>query len=171
MLTTKRPTQGQRILTVLADGHWHSSAAIHRRAGSMVLHSRIASLREKGYRIEHRTVPGKTGAHGHAYRWTDAPPLPPAVAVFQPDMPAPVDTDTVWPRTLEYRYRLYGRDAFDNGLSVVAACATPEAVGVALVTLGREKQFRDKAFGLMDVCPNGERCESGAWLVLPWEPQ
>lgn len=48
----------------------------------------------------------------------------------------------------------------------VASCATPEAVGVALVTLGREGEWTGCAFGVLD--REGEKGKK--WLVLPWLP-
>lgn len=48
----------------------------------------------------------------------------------------------------------------------VATCQTPEAVGVALVTLGREGEFEKCPFGLLD--REGEKGKK--WLVLPWLP-
>jgi len=55
-----------QILAVLEDGQFHSSRELHRRV-YCVLHSRIAELRRKGYRIEHRG--GGAGAENHWYRW------------------------------------------------------------------------------------------------------
>jgi len=46
----------------------------------------------------------------------------------------------------------------------VAACESPEAVGVALVTLAREGEFSECQFGLLD--RGGET--NAKWLVLPW---
>ena len=46
----------------------------------------------------------------------------------------------------------------------VAACESPEAVGVALVTLAREGEFAECQFGLLD--RGGETNQK--WLVLPW---
>jgi hypothetical protein len=48
---------------------------------------------------------------------------------------------------------------------LVATCATPEAVGVALVTLGREGEWSDCPIGLLD--SQGEKGQK--WLVSPWE--
>lgn len=80
----------------------------------------------------------------------------------------------------------------------VASCESPEAVGVTLVTLGREGEWEECPFGLLDRYPacetcNGERylerswiehgsdqpcpdCNAtgrkptGTWLILPWLP-
>ena len=48
----------------------------------------------------------------------------------------------------------------------VASCESPEAVGVALVTLGREGEWEECPFGLLD--REGEKGQK--WLVLPWLP-
>lgn len=61
----KRPTQKQRILAVLSDGRWHTSAELYRTG--CVLHSRISDLRKDGYSIERRGVAG-IGAEAHEYR-------------------------------------------------------------------------------------------------------
>lgn len=47
---------------------------------------------------------------------------------------------------------------------LVATCATPADVGVALVTLGREGEWADCPFGCLDTM--GEPGEK--WIVKPW---
>jgi hypothetical protein len=49
---------------------------------------------------------------------------------------------------------------------LVAEADTPEAVGVALVTLAREGEFEGVPFGLLD--REGEKGHK--WLVRPWLP-
>lgn len=49
---------------------------------------------------------------------------------------------------------------------LIATCATPEAIGVALVTLGREGEFDECPIGLLDT--EGETGQK--WLVRPWLP-
>lgn len=49
-------------------------------------------------------------------------------------------------------------------LDLVATAGTPEAVGAALVQLGREGEFEDCPLGLIDVL--GEKGQK--WLVRPW---
>ena len=49
---------------------------------------------------------------------------------------------------------------------LVAACATPEAVGVALVTLGLEGEWDECPVGILDTM--GE--PGHKWLVRPWLP-
>jgi len=48
----------------------------------------------------------------------------------------------------------------------VASCESPEAVGVALVTLAREGEFTECPLGLLD--REGETNQK--WLILPWLP-
>jgi hypothetical protein len=78
----------------------------------------------------------------------------------------------------------------------VASCETPEAVGVALVTLAREGEWDECPLGLLDRLPECEECGGdgwdpstpgiapapcatckgsgrkprGTWLILPWLP-
>lgn len=78
----------------------------------------------------------------------------------------------------------------------LVTCGTPEAVGVALVTLAREGEFSECPIGLLDRMPKCETCDatgavrvaflegdrrcpeckgsgvkpSGTWLILPWLP-
>jgi hypothetical protein len=49
---------------------------------------------------------------------------------------------------------------------LVATCATPEAIGVALVTLGREGEWEGCPIGILDT--EGEKGQR--WLVRPWSP-
>ena len=49
---------------------------------------------------------------------------------------------------------------------LVAECDTPEAVGVALVTLGREGEWAECPLGVLDT--QGEVGKK--WLVSPWLP-
>lgn len=61
-------SQNHRILRVLGDGDWHTTAEIHRRAGFSRLNSRVAELRSRGFVIECERVSGESGARGYAYR-------------------------------------------------------------------------------------------------------
>jgi hypothetical protein len=49
---------------------------------------------------------------------------------------------------------------------LVATCEDEASVGVALVTLGREGEWADCPFGLLD--KQGEKGKK--WLVSPWLP-
>lgn len=51
-------------------------------------------------------------------------------------------------------------------LDLVATCGNPEAVGVALVTLGREGEWKECPVGVLDTA--GAKNEK--WLVSPWLP-
>jgi DnaJ-class molecular chaperone len=77
---------------------------------------------------------------------------------------------------------------------LIATCATPEAVGVAIVTLAREGEFEECPLGLLDSEPECETCggsgvmgepfninvcetcsgsgtkPTGTWLITPWLP-
>lgn len=64
----------------------------------------------------------------------------------------------------EQRFRIYCR-THEGDLQLVATCGTPEALGVAIVTLGREHQFDDCALGVLDTL--GEKGDK--WIVRPWE--
>lgn len=48
----------------------------------------------------------------------------------------------------------------------VATCGSPEALGVALITLGREGEFDDCPIGILD--QGGEKGKK--WIVRPWLP-
>ena len=48
----------------------------------------------------------------------------------------------------------------------IATCASPEAVGVAIVTLAREGEWEECPLGLLD--SEGEKGKK--WLVTPWLP-
>ena len=49
---------------------------------------------------------------------------------------------------------------------LIATCATPEAIGVALVTLGREGEWEGCPIGILDTL--GETGQK--WIVRPWLP-
>jgi hypothetical protein len=60
-----RPTQNSRILDLLQDGRWHTTAEILQQVPCIV-HSRVAEINKRGKRIEHRGAGG--GAENHSYR-------------------------------------------------------------------------------------------------------
>lgn len=53
-----------------------------------------------------------------------------------------------------------------RALELVATCGTPEAVGVALVTLGREGEWAECPVGVLDTA--GQKNEK--WVLSPWLP-
>ena len=162
-MTVLRPgTHNARLLAVLADGRWHSTSALHRRAGNMIVHSRISELRKRGYRIDHQHVPGKVGAVAHRYRWLDAP------GVTEPAEPKPLfDWDDLAPRRPAERYRVYRKRA-GTDLELVATCGSPEAVGVTLCTLANEGEWDRANVGVLDI-EGGKGNGTGHWLVSPFE--
>jgi len=59
----KPRTQVETLREILSDGNWHSTSEIL-RFHPMIVHSRVADLRKKGYAVEHRAVgPGAPGSH------------------------------------------------------------------------------------------------------------
>lgn len=50
--------------------------------------------------------------------------------------------------------------------SEIASCASPEALGMAIVVLGQEGEFADCPIGILDT--EGEVGKK--WLVRPWQP-
>ena len=50
----------------------------------------------------------------------------------------------------------------------LATCASEEAVGVALCTLGREGEFEGCPVGLLE--RGAGKDGAGKWLILPWLP-
>lgn len=82
-------------------------------------------------------------------------------------IPVPGASEEIDP---EERYALYRlcRDVPRGErpeLELVATCATPEAVGVALVVLALEDEFADCPIGLMDRLP---KPGDPKWLIKPW---
>ncbi len=50
----------------------------------------------------------------------------------------------------------------------IATARTPEAVGVAIVTLAREGEFEECPFGLLDSTPECETCHGARYLERSW---
>lgn len=65
----KKPSQCDRVSSVLRDGGWHTAAEIHHRCGFMRLNSRVAELRRRGLVIVCEHVKGAgTGPSAYRYR-------------------------------------------------------------------------------------------------------
>jgi hypothetical protein len=83
------------------------------------------------------------------------------------DVAAILAENDIYPRDEEHRYRIYARKGRD--LKVLAGAGSPEALGVALVTLhqdqldlGGGKTLGDLgAIGVLDAV-------AGRWIILPW---
>lgn len=71
----KPGSQNAGILAALADGEWHTTAAIHQAAGFSRLNSRVAELRDvHGYDIPCRSIEGiPPGPHAQEYRLVATP--------------------------------------------------------------------------------------------------
>jgi hypothetical protein len=66
----KAGSQAARLLAILADGEWHTTAELLREVPS-IIHSRVSDLRHKGFVVEHETT--GVGAHGSRYRLIAVP--------------------------------------------------------------------------------------------------
>lgn len=81
--------------------------------------------------------------------------------------------DEIWPRTPEFRYRLYAVVGDERAL--LAAAPDGAGIGVAIVTLNEDQKeigctLSDLgAIGILDVMPNGEPSPTGEWIVNPWQ--
>ena len=99
--------------------------------------------------------------------------------------PFAIPWEDLWPRDEQHRYRLYrlcecpdcDRGKIDGERcptcrgegrirDLLTAVESPEALGVALVQLGREGEFQDCAAGVLDVL--GDKGQK--WVLLPWLP-
>lgn len=157
-------TQSGRIRAVLSDGEWHTTAEIHRRAGSSRLNSRIADMRKQGSAIECEKVPGKSGPKGYRYRWTNTPENGGGA-------PEVMQTDELYPRTAQGRFRIYRLRA-SAVLDIISATYTCEAALVALSRHVAEGEFENATPGILDCkgadCDEEGPWETGSWLVNPW---
>lgn len=157
----REPSQCDRVLDALSSGKWVSVPAIHRKAGTMRLNSRISELRSRGHEIQCEHRKGR-GARSFFYRWTNIP------ADYRRREDSPTMPDPGIPSTPATAYRIYTFNGTrGHDLRCVAAAASPEALGVALVTMGAEGEFDDVIVGVMyrpDEKP-------GRWLLSPWCPE
>lgn len=86
-----------------------------------------------------------------------------------------VDTDELWPRDLEHRYRLVVVKGPQGYPEVLAAAPDPGGLGLAIITLHEDAKADGRRLidegrvGVLDVMPGGERSSKGEWIVLPWD--
>ena len=74
---------------------------------------------------------------------------------------------TAEPVRPEERFALYCLRGGERNRVLVATAATAEAIGVAIITLGREGELDDCPVGILDRLPEeGQR----KWVLLPWLP-
>jgi hypothetical protein len=141
----------------------------------MIVHSRIADLRGKGYRIEHGTVAGRVGAQAHRYRWLDAPVTQNRADENQMRL----DTDMIAPRIPAERYRLF-RVRNGGDPEIVCTVGTEEEIGPAILRLGEEGEFDDYSLGIQDSMARWEGVTAeegdtrfgryvGEWKLKPWQ--
>jgi hypothetical protein len=124
----------------------------------MRLNSRVSELRKRGHDIECERRKG-TGPRAFFYRWLNV------TDDYRARETPPTMADPGIPNTPATRMRIYTRVGGD--LRCIAACATPEAMGVALATLAAEGEFDGKLVGVMDR-PGDD--EPGHWLFRPFAP-
>lgn len=162
----KQGSQCAKLLRALSDNNWHSLADLHRRAGPMIVHSRISDLRKKhGYEIEHRHVEAKRAALSSQYRLVgEATGLPPDPTTHDGQPRLVLDRDSV-PRDAEHRYRIYRVIAGESEL--VAAVANATEIGNKLLILGKEGQFKESCVGILDTY--GTDSISGSWVINPFD--
>lgn len=165
-MALKPNSQNARVLRVLSDGHWHTSSNLVRKTGAKRLNSRMSELRRHGYEIEREVIPGKTGQLGHRYRMSNPPPTA-AAAPGSRSRRRSSPSSVVAPRDMLHRYRIY-RQVFDE-IALLATATTPEDVGVAIVTLGREGEFSGGCLGILDT--HGSEEVPGTWIVQPWDTE
>lgn len=73
------------------------------------------------------------------------------------------DNDLHYPRSEEERYRIYTYKAGDPSGSILCTAGTPEALGLALVTMHDEREFPPgTAVGVLDAV-------NRKWIINPWE--
>lgn len=166
MTDVKPDTHCGRVLAALADGKPHTTRQLYRECGPMILHSRIADLRAKGYDIACEHIAGKgTGAGAYRYQWLDAPAQEPELGNGQLSM----TTDEIAPRVPQERYRIF-RVSNGGPPEIVATVGTLAEVGPALYTLGCEGEFDDYCLGLQDALDHQDGGKwVGKWFVKPWQ--
>lgn len=82
------------------------------------------------------------------------------------------NTDELWPRVPEYRYRLVAVVGYTR--RVLAAAPDGPGIGQAIVTLHEDalavgRRLCDEGrIGVLDVLPDSGRPD-GDWIVLPWD--
>lgn len=161
-----RVTQGQRILRVLRDGRWHTTAEIHRRAGYSRLNSRISELRRQGQVIDCEHLPGKgMGARAYRYIWRN-PDVSLTLAVDEAAQPD--DGKDEVPRTPATRYRIYVVPRYGEQ-TLLDTAPTPEELGKKIVALGEKAELEGCCLGILDSHGVPKEVRPGKWLLNPHE--
>ncbi len=164
-MTVDPNTHCGRVLAALADGRPHTTRQLYRECGPMILHSRIADLRAKGYDIACEHIAGKgTGAGAYRYTWIGAPP---DTAITPGQMT--LTTDEIAPRVPSERYRIF-RVRNGGAPEIMATVGTESAIWPAIRLLAEEGDLDDACLGVMDALDhqvNGKWV--GKWLLLPYQ--
>lgn len=160
---TAQQTQVSRILAVLGDGSWHSTAEIHARAGYSRLNSRISDLRKQGNQIEHRHVQGLQGTRAHLYRWNNPTP-----GLTLPKLGPPALVNDEIPRDLEHRYRIYCVPRYGQQ-TLIGWGATGAEVFEKLVEMSDKGQLDGCVVGVLDTHGVDKEQQPGKWILNPHE--
>lgn len=156
--------QAERVLRVLADGAWHTTSEIQRRAGVKRVASQISDLRRrKGAKITCDHIPKRRGPRAFRYQWRN---IPPNVRLAVEEGPGEIVYEV--PRTRATRYRIYVVPRFGAQMLMDTA-ATPEEVGRKIVELGEDGQLDGCCLGLLDSKGIPKEINSGQWLLNPHE--
>jgi len=121
-------------------------------------------LRKKGFVIEHGTIPGRVGVLASKYRLRNPPPPSEIARLVDPVFDETLARDEI-PRDELHRYRIY-RMRLDE-LDLLATASSPEDVGNAIVTLGKEGEFAKSCVGILDT--HGTDSSPGEWVINPFD--
>ncbi len=165
-MTEVRPdTHCGKVLAALSDGLPHTTRQLYREAGPMILHSRVADLRKKGYRIECEHIDGKgTGAAAYRYTWLDAP------APANGPARMAITTDEIAPRVPAERYRIF-RVRNGGAPEILATVGNESEIWPAIRLMAEEGMLDDACLGVMDALDHQDANDKwvGKWLLLPYQ--
>jgi len=187
MSSIKAGSDGARILNAFRGNAWISLSEIHRRAGvSTSFNATIARLRKQGWKIEHRTVTGRSRPTlANQYRLLKPWPAEmPAALEEGVKVKRGLNRDDV-PRNAENRFRIYVVDD-RNKLLLMGTAPTEQELGSEICRLGRNDLIGDDCLGILDIFgddPAGavivllreavldNENWPGTWIVNPWGPR
>ena len=153
-------TEAERVLHVLADGAWHTTTEIRRRAAIHTVGERVKKLRVTGAKIDSERIPR---SHHFRYQWRN---IPANLRLAVEDGPQPMVGEV--PRTQATRFRIYVVPRFGEQLLMDTA-ATEEEVGRKIVALGNQGQLDGCCLGLLDTRGIAKEVFPGKWLLNPHE--
>jgi hypothetical protein len=168
-MTDVRPdTHCGKVLAALSDGKSHTTRQLYREVGPMILHSRVADLRKRGYRIECDHIPGKgTGAGAYRYIWVDAPGVP-SGGNGQAQMT--ITTDDIAPRVPAEQFRIF-RVRNGGAPEILATVGNESEIWPAIRLMSEEGMLDDACLGVMDALDHQDANGKwvGKWLLLPYQ--